>query len=60
MESEAQKRAHKKYEQTTIEQVTFRVPRGTKAKIAKCASKNKESVNKFLNRLVNKEITKNK
>lgn len=56
MESEAQKRAHKKYEHTTIEQVTFRVPRGTKARIAKCASKNKESINKFLNRIVNKEI----
>lgn len=56
METEAQKRAHQKYESTKIERITFRVPRGNKAKILKCASKNKESINQFLNRLVNKEI----
>lgn len=56
--SEAQKRASKNYEENTVESVRFRVHKGKKQLIQKCANKNKESVNGMLNRLVDNEIKK--
>lgn len=56
METEAQKKAHKKYEADKIEHVKFRVPKGKRALIQECANKNDESVNAMLNRLVDEEI----
>lgn len=58
METEAQKKAHKKYETEKVEHVKFRVPKGKRALIQECANKNNESVNAMLNRLVDEEITK--
>ena len=56
METEAQKRAHKKYETETVESVRFRVPKGKRSIIQDCAKQNGESVNEMLNRLVDAEI----
>lgn len=58
METEAQKKAHKKYEAEKIESIRFRVPKGKREKIQQCAEENGESVNSMLNRLVDKEIAK--
>ena len=58
METEAQKKAHKKYETETVEAVKFRVRKGKRDLLAKCAKKNGESVNEMLNRLTDEEIQK--
>lgn len=58
--SEAQKKASIKYEEEKVESVRFRVPKGKKRLIQKCAKENGESVNGLLNRLVDDEIAKHK
>lgn len=58
METEAQKKAHKKYESEKVESIRFRVPKGKRDKIQQCADLNGESVNAMLNRLVDIEIEK--
>lgn len=54
--SEAQKKASLKYERETVESIRFRLPKGKRVLVKKCADANKESVNAMLNRLVDKEI----
>ena len=55
---EAIKKAQREYEKNTVERVPFRVPKGKKDLIQKCAAKNNESVNEMLNRLADNEIKK--
>ena len=56
--TEAQKKASLKYEQEAVESVRFRVPKGKRDLIKKCADINGETVNSMLNRLVDIEINK--
>lgn len=56
MPTQSQKDANKKYESEKVESIRFRVPKGKRAKIQECASKNGESVNEMLNRLTDEEI----
>lgn len=56
--TDAQKQASKKWEDENNESIRFRVPKGRRKVIQKCAAANDESVNTMLNRLVNKEIKK--
>ena len=58
MKKESIKRAQAKYEAESVENIRFRVKKGKKALIQKCAQKNNESVNAMLNRLVDDEISK--
>ena len=56
--TKAQKLASKKWEEENNESIRFRVPKGKRKIIQKCAAANNESVNAMLNRLVDKEINK--
>lgn len=56
--TKAQKLASKKWEEENNESIRFRVPKGKRKIIQKCAAANNESVNTMLNRLVNSEIKK--
>ena len=56
MTTQAQKNANQKYETEKVESIRFRVPKGKRAKIQECATKNGESVNEMLNRLTDEEI----
>ena len=57
-QKEARKEARKKYEKNMVEHVKFRVHKGKRDLIQRCAEKNNESVNAMLNRLVDDEIKK--
>lgn len=54
--SEALKRAIKKYDQEKIDRISLRVPKGKKEVIQAHAAKQGESVNAFLNRAVNEAM----
>lgn len=56
MTTEAQKKASKKYEVEKIESIKLRLPKGKKELVQKCAELNNESINKMINRLLDKEI----
>lgn len=56
--SEAQKRATAKWQQEKVEEIKFRVPRGTKAVIKAHADKCGESVNAFLLRAVDETMAR--
>ena len=58
MVEDYRKRASKKYEQEKVDAHLVRVPQGMKAKIAKKAKDNGESVNGMINRLIEKELKK--
>lgn len=54
----ALKKAIAKYDKETMESIRFRLPKGKRDLVKKCAEKNNESVNSMLNRLVDEEIKK--
>lgn len=54
--SEAQKKAVKKYNEKTYDELKVRVKKGTKEIIQKHAEQKKETVNGMINRLLEKEI----
>lgn len=56
--TKAQKLASKKWEEENNESIRFRVPKGKRKIIQKCAAANNESVNTMLNRIVDVEIKK--
>ena len=56
--SEARKRACKKYEQEKIDRIPLRVPRGKKAQIQERAASLNESINAYINRLINEDLAK--
>ena len=58
--SEAQKRAIAKWQQEKVEEIKFRVPKGTKAIIKEHADECGESVNAFLLRAAKETIKRDK
>ncbi len=54
--TESQKKARDKWLADKVEEVKFRVPKGKKALIQALATKNGESVNGLLNRLVDEAL----
>ena len=52
-QTEAQLRANKKYREEKLESITFRVPKGNKARIQAHAAANGESTNAFIYRAIN-------
>lgn len=56
--STPRKEASARYEKNKVESIRFRVKKGKRIQIQKCANKNNESVNAMLNRLVDNEIQK--
>ena len=58
--SDAVKRAVKKYNQEKVERIIFRVPKGKKAEIQDYAAQNGESLNAFLNRVVDEAMAEKK
>jgi predicted HicB family RNase H-like nuclease len=56
--TDAQKRARDKYLSEKVEDVKFRVPKGKKEVIQKCATQAGESVNAFINRVIDEAIEK--
>ena len=54
--SEAQKKAVKKYNEKTYDEIKLRVKKGNKDLIQKHAESNNETVNRMLNRLLENEI----
>ena len=56
MVSEAKKKADRKWEAEKTDAVRFRVPKGMRDKIKKCAELNGETVNEMLMRLVEAEM----
>ena len=54
--SEARKRACKKYEQEKIDRIPLRVPRGKKAQIQERATSLNESINAYINRIINEDF----
>ena len=58
--SEAQKKATAKWQQEKVEEIKFRVPKGTKAFIKAHADKCGESVNAFLLRAAEETIAREK
>ena len=54
--SEAQKRAVKKYNEKSYDEIKVRVKKGNKELIQKHAESNNETVNGMINRLLKKEI----
>lgn len=57
--SEALIRAMKKYEQEKVDQISLRVPKGKRQLIQEFAAKNQESVNAFINRLIDEALAAN-
>lgn len=57
MTTEAEKRAHKKYD-AQFDIIRFRVPKGQRDVIQKYAEERGESVNQMINRLLEKEMNK--
>ena len=56
--SEARKRACKKYEQEKIARIPLRVPRGITAQIQERATSLNESINAYINRIINEDLAK--
>ena len=56
MPTEAQKRARDKWLAEKVETINLRVPKGTKEVIRQHAAKRGESVNAFINRIVDEAI----
>lgn len=54
--SEAQKKAVKKYNEKSYDELKVRVKKGNKIIIQKYADSNNETVNKMINRLLENEI----
>lgn len=54
--SEAQKKAVKKYNEKSYDEIKVRVKRGNKEIIQRYAENNNETVNGLINRLLEKEI----
>ena len=54
--TDAQKRARDKYLSEKVEEIKFRVPKGKKAVIQARAAQTNESVNAYINRLVDEDI----
>ena len=57
--SDAQRKAVAKYNAAKYERIEVRVPKGQKEIIAAFAQQNGESVNSFINRLINEAIPPN-
>lgn len=55
--SEARRRANDKW-RDKFDEMRFRVPKGQKEVISNYAAANGESVNAFINRLINEELSK--
>lgn len=56
--TEAQKKATMKYIKAAYDRIELKVPKGKKAIIQDYASQHGESVNSFINRLIDKAIEK--
>ena len=56
MQTEAQKRANRKYNQEKCDSIRIRVQKGDKAKIAAFARANGESMNGMIVRLIREEM----
>lgn len=54
--TEARKKANKKYLETKCDNINLRVPKGKKEKIKQYASNNGESLNAYINRLINTDM----
>lgn len=54
--SEAQKKAVKKYNEKSYDEIKLRVKKGNKEIIQKYAESNNETVNRMINRLLESEI----
>lgn len=54
--SEAQKKATMKYMKNAYDRIEIKVPKGKKATIQEFASSNGESVNTFVNRLIDEAM----
>ena len=59
-QTEAQLRANKKYREEKLESITFRVPKGNKARIQAHAAAKGESTNAFIYRAINETIDREK
>lgn len=59
MATDAQRRARDKWLSEKVEEIKFRVPIGKKSVIKEYAEKGGETVNGFLNRLVDEEMKRN-
>ena len=59
-QTEAQLRANKKYREEKLESITFRVPKGNKARIQAHAAANGESTNAFIYRAITETIDREK
>lgn len=59
MLSDARKKANKKYIETKCDDITLRVPKGRKEEIKKVAESKGESINSYINRLIEEDL-KNK
>lgn len=57
--TEAQRRARDKWLSEKVETINVRVPKGKKQLIQECAEKNQESVNAFINRLIDEALAAN-
>ena len=55
--SEARRRANDQW-RDKVDEMRFRVPKGQKEDISNYAAANGESVNAFINRLINEELSK--
>lgn len=58
--SDAQKRANKKYNQTKIDTIYLRIPRGSKETIKSHAATVGESVNEFVWRAINETMDRDR
>lgn len=56
--TEAQKKATMKYMKTAYDRIEIKVPKGKKAIIQEYASTQNESVNSFINRLIDEAMNK--
>lgn len=58
--TDAQRRARDKWLNEKVETINLRVPKGKKEIVQKYASQNGESVNGFINRIIDEAISANK
>ena len=56
MKTEAQKKANEKWQKEKVDTIIFRVPKGQREIIKRCAEANGETVNAMLKRLTDEEI----
>ncbi len=56
--TQAEDKAIKKYEQEKLDRVLLRMPKGKKEQVRLCAQKHNESVNAYLNRVIDEAIAK--